>query len=114
MSDQDSQTQTILCLKWGNRYGSDYVNRLYSMAKRNTSRPLRVVCFTDDPTGIRDQAEQGQHASGGHPGRQQHAADGRDIEIAGPGPGRHRTAGRPGSSGPVAASVSTPAREARW
>lgn len=49
--------QTLLCLKWGARYGSDYVNRLYSMAMRNTSRPLRVVCFTDDPVGIRPEVE---------------------------------------------------------
>lgn len=59
MPIEDSQApyQTVLCLKWGNRYGFEYVNRLYSMAKRNTSRPLRVVCFTDDPVGIREEVE---------------------------------------------------------
>lgn len=59
MCAQDSltQRQTVLCLKWGTRYGSEYVNRLYSMASRNTSRPLRVVCFTDDPVGIRSEVE---------------------------------------------------------
>lgn len=45
-------TQTVLCLKWEDRYGPEYVNRLYAMVSRNTSRPLRFVCFTDDPTGI--------------------------------------------------------------
>jgi len=49
--------QILLCLKWGTRYGSDYVNRTYAMALRNTSRPLRVVCFTDDPSGIRPEVE---------------------------------------------------------
>lgn len=44
--------QTIICMKWGTLYGVDYVNRLYSMAKRNTRRPLRFVCFTDDPAGM--------------------------------------------------------------
>ncbi len=44
--------QTVICLKWENKYSSDYVNKLYSMVNRNTSRPLRFVCFTDDPTGI--------------------------------------------------------------
>lgn len=44
--------QTVLCLKWGTRYGSEYVNRLHSMVSRNTARDTRVVCFTDDPTGI--------------------------------------------------------------
>lgn len=48
-------TQTIVCMKWGTRYGSDYVNRLLSMILRHTSRPTKLVCFTDDPTGI-DQA----------------------------------------------------------
>ena len=55
--DLPAHCQTVLCLKWGNRYGSEYVNRLYSMAIRNTSRPLRIVCFTDDPTGIREEVE---------------------------------------------------------
>lgn len=56
-TDEAEKRQTVLCLKWGNRYGSEYVNRLYSMAMRNTERPLRVVCFTDDPAGIRDEVE---------------------------------------------------------
>ena len=57
IADSQAECQTVLCLKWGNRYGSEYVNRLYSMATRNTSRPLRIVCFTDDPTGIRSEVE---------------------------------------------------------
>jgi len=44
--------QTVLCLKWGTRYGSHYVNTLFSAVRRNTQRPLRFVCITDDPTGI--------------------------------------------------------------
>ena len=49
--------QTVICLKWGDRYGFEYVNRLYSMVSRNTARPLRFVCLTDDPTGICDGVE---------------------------------------------------------
>ncbi len=45
-------TQTVICMKWGTRYGPDYVNRLYSMVQRHTARPTRVVCYTDDPGGI--------------------------------------------------------------
>ena len=45
-------TQTVICCKWEDRYGPEYVNRLYAMVSRNTTRPLRFVCFTDDPTGI--------------------------------------------------------------
>lgn len=45
-------TQTVICIRWGDRYGADYVNRLHSMVRRNTARPLRFVCFTDDETGL--------------------------------------------------------------
>ncbi len=45
-------TQTIICIKWGTRYGADYVNRLASMIRRHTKRPARLVCFTEDPAGI--------------------------------------------------------------
>ncbi len=44
--------QTIVCMKWGTRYPALYVNRLWSMIKRHTVRPTRLVCFTDDPTGV--------------------------------------------------------------
>jgi hypothetical protein len=44
--------QTVICIKWGTRYGVDYVNRLASMVSRNTRRPTRIVCFTDRPEGI--------------------------------------------------------------
>ncbi len=40
-------------MKWGSAYGADYVNKLYSMVSRNTSRPLRFVCFTDDAAALR-------------------------------------------------------------
>ena len=45
-------TQTVICLKWGTRYGPEYVNRLYSMVKRHTEHALRFICITDDPSGI--------------------------------------------------------------
>jgi hypothetical protein len=44
--------QTIICMKWGTRYPVDYVNRLWSMIQRQTSRPTRLVCYTDDPVGL--------------------------------------------------------------
>lgn len=49
--------QTVICLKWGDRYGPEYVNRLFNMVSRNTSRPLRFVCLADDRTGINDEIE---------------------------------------------------------
>lgn len=49
--------QTILCMKWGTRYGPDYVNRLWGMITRNTTRPTRLVCYTDDATGVHPDVE---------------------------------------------------------
>ncbi len=39
-------------MKWGTLYGPEYVNRLYSMVKRNLSYDFKMVCFTDDEKGI--------------------------------------------------------------
>jgi hypothetical protein len=42
----------IICLKWGKKYGPEYVNRLYAGVKRNTTQAFRFMCFTDDPQNI--------------------------------------------------------------
>lgn len=47
----------ILCLKWGDYYKPEYVNRLYAGVKRNLKRPFRFVCATDDATGLVDGIE---------------------------------------------------------
>jgi len=49
--------QTVICMKWGKAYGPDYANILYSMVSRNTTRPLRFICFTDDSSGLRAEIE---------------------------------------------------------
>ncbi len=46
--------QTVICMKWGTRYGSEYVNRLYQAIQRQTNRPTRLVCFTDDSSHVND------------------------------------------------------------
>ncbi len=43
----------VLCMKWGEKYPAAYVNKLYGMVSRNLSGDFRVICFTDDRTGIR-------------------------------------------------------------
>lgn len=43
---------TIICMKWGTRYGPEYVNNLYAGVKRHTRMPIRFVCFTDDGAGL--------------------------------------------------------------
>jgi hypothetical protein len=48
---------TVLCMKWGSRYGSDYVNRLYSMVRRNLTLSHRFICLTDDAQDIRPEVE---------------------------------------------------------
>lgn len=47
----------VVCMKWGDRYGPEYVNRLYGMVRRQTTGPLRFVCMTDDRAGIRSEVE---------------------------------------------------------
>jgi len=47
----------IICMKWGNKFPANYVNRLYGMVERNLSLPFRFVCFTEDDNNIRDEVE---------------------------------------------------------
>jgi hypothetical protein len=44
--------RNIITLKWGKRYGADYVNRLARSVRRNISGEVNIVCFTDDGEGI--------------------------------------------------------------
>ncbi len=44
--------KTVICMKWGTRYGPEFVNRLYAGVARNITGPLRFICFTDDSTGL--------------------------------------------------------------
>lgn len=45
-------SKTVICMKWGARYGADFANRLFSMTRRHVTGDLRFVCFTDDATGL--------------------------------------------------------------
>lgn len=44
-------------MKWGTLYPAGYVNKLYGMVRRNIQGPLRFVCLTDDPSGVRSEVE---------------------------------------------------------
>jgi len=46
------QAVNVLCIKWGRKYGPEYVNKLHNMVGRNLKRPFRFVCLTDDAEGI--------------------------------------------------------------
>lgn len=47
----------IVCMKWGDKYPADYVNKLYGMVARNITQPFRFVCMTDHLKGIRSEVE---------------------------------------------------------
>jgi len=54
---QTSRRANVVCMKWGTRYGPEWVNRLYGMVRRNTTWDIRFVCFTDEGDGIRAEVE---------------------------------------------------------
>ncbi len=45
---------TVLCVRFGNRYGREYVERLRNMVKRHITVPHEIVCLTDDQHPIND------------------------------------------------------------
>lgn len=47
----------ILCVKWGDKYSAEYVNKLYSMVKRNLLRDFDFYCYTEDPSEIREEVK---------------------------------------------------------
>ena len=51
----DSARRTVLCMKWGTKYGPEYVNRLYAMVARHLRGPFDFVCLTDDEQGVRSE-----------------------------------------------------------
>lgn len=43
---------TVVCVKWGNKYGPEYVSNLRAMVAKNLIGSYKFVCLTDDPTGL--------------------------------------------------------------
>lgn len=43
---------TVLCVKFGDRYGRDYVEKLRNMVSRHCTIPYEFACLTDDPKEI--------------------------------------------------------------
>ncbi len=52
MTDASGE-RIVLCMKWGSKYGPEYVNRLYAMVRRHLRGEFRFVCLTDDSKGVR-------------------------------------------------------------
>jgi hypothetical protein len=42
----------VVCLKWGNKYPPEYVNKLYGMVRRNLTLPFSFHCMTENPEGL--------------------------------------------------------------
>lgn len=49
--------RVVICMKWGTKYGPEYVNRLYAMVRRHLCGDFRMVCLTDNADGIRTEVE---------------------------------------------------------
>lgn len=49
--------QNFICVKWGTKYPAEEVNALFSGVKRNTEKPARFFCLTDDPVGLASDVE---------------------------------------------------------
>ena len=45
-------TKNVVCIKWGKKFDSSYVNKLYRSVNRNCSNFDRFICLTEDPEGI--------------------------------------------------------------
>lgn len=48
----DSDVVTVVCLKWGDKYPAEYVNRLYRMVNKHLSREFNFVCITENAEGL--------------------------------------------------------------
>lgn len=42
----------VACLKWGDKYSAEYVNRLYSMVDRHITIDYEFICFTEDDKNL--------------------------------------------------------------
>ncbi len=50
---------TLVCatIKWGTRYPTEHVNKLFRAVQRNTDRKLRFICMTETPDGLQNGIE---------------------------------------------------------
>ena len=49
---RSAEPATVVCVKYGTKYGANYVNRLASMVRRQSSVDVDFFCLTDDPAGF--------------------------------------------------------------
>lgn len=51
-SSSNAEQRYVICMKWGDKYGAEYVNRLYNMVSRHLTLDFQMICLTDDSSGI--------------------------------------------------------------
>ena len=54
VTENGSEPLKILCVKFGNKYGIDYVEKLRNMVARHLTLDYEFVCLTDEPKPIKD------------------------------------------------------------
>jgi hypothetical protein len=47
----------VICIKWGIKYPSEYVNKLFRGIQRNTSKEFNFTCYTDMSKGITENVQ---------------------------------------------------------
>eukprot|EP00939_MAST-03C_sp_MAST-3C-sp1_P000789 g789.t1 len=53
-AEKESESNlTVVCVKWGKKYGTDYVRNLRRGVRRHLRHPHTFICFTDEPTSLR-------------------------------------------------------------
>lgn len=52
---ESAAARVIVCMKWGTKYGPEYVNRLYGMVARHLRGAFHFVCLTDSAAGVRQE-----------------------------------------------------------
>ena len=50
-------TVNIICMKWGNKYGPEYVNKLHNMVSKTVNKKFRFICFTENNKGLKSNIE---------------------------------------------------------
>lgn len=53
VEENNNQPISILCVRFGDRYGRDYVEKLRNMVSRHCTIPYEFVCLTDDTKEIK-------------------------------------------------------------
>jgi hypothetical protein len=56
-SEVQAPRLTVLCMKWGTKYGPEYVNRLHAMVSRHLTERRRFLCLTDETAGLRPEID---------------------------------------------------------